>query len=138
MYNTQTIPLVYQFSLTGEKIGSYLGHSEAARAIGRPGGKSNIYNCCKGITKTAYGYKWSYAETLTTINDEAHSPALPKQWRSVVQMNSEGEVVQTFPSIREAARAMGVSEASIRHACTGRSKSCKGYAWKYNEEEWSV
>ena len=136
VYNTQIIPKVYQFSLTGELIGSYLGYSEAARAVNKPEGKANIYHCCKGTIKTAYGYKWSYTNAITDETNKSTTPS--RQWRSVVQMNNEGEVIQTFPSIREAARTMGVSEASIRHACTGRSKSCKGYVWKYNEEEWSV
>jgi len=37
----------------------------------------------------------------------------------------------TFPSIKEAALAAGVSSGSIVDACKGRSHTSAGYIWKY-------
>ena len=49
---------VIQFTMSGEEINRYSSASEAARQLGC----SNIYisMCCRGICKTAYGYKWNY------------------------------------------------------------------------------
>lgn len=139
MYNTQALPYVYQFTLEGVLLGSYIGYAEAARAVGKPEGRANIYKCCRGETQTAYGFKWSCSKIIDSNKEEAKPKPKPTgQKRGVIQLTQEGEIVATFSSVREAARAMGVTEGGIRHVCTGRSKSCKGYAWKYNEEEWSV
>lgn len=46
---------------TNEIIATYESSMDAARALGKKKG-SHITEVCKGIHKTAYGYKWQYAE----------------------------------------------------------------------------
>lgn len=140
-FNIMTQHKVYQFTKEGELINCYNGYSEAARAIGKPKGKGNIYHCCQGSINSAYGYKWSY---YSDLKDKQSLPIMSKQKNSghstkkrmVLQLTTDGELVQKYSSCAEAARAVGVTGPAIMHACNGRSKTCKGYVWKYNEESW--
>lgn len=50
---------ISQFTQDGEYIRTYSSMSEIVRLNG--GCRANIYYCCKGITKTAYGFIWRYA-----------------------------------------------------------------------------
>ena len=43
-------------------IKSWNSGTEIKRTLGYSNG--NICNCCRGKQKTAYGYKWQYAELL--------------------------------------------------------------------------
>ena len=47
---------------TNQIIKTYPNQKEAARALGN-NGSTHISSACRGKRKTAYGYKWSYADT---------------------------------------------------------------------------
>ena len=49
---------VYQYTLDGELVRVWKSASEAARELGF--NRSAISQCCRGICKQAYGYKWSF------------------------------------------------------------------------------
>ena len=53
---------VSQYSKDGEFIASFDTIKDAAIALGDINKKSNIYICCSGRNKTAYGYIWKYKE----------------------------------------------------------------------------
>lgn len=140
-FNVFSQQKIYQFTKNGELVNVYNGYSEAARAIGKVDGKANIYHCCKGTIKTAYGYRWSY---FSDLNKEQKAPELSKQKnqghstkkREVLQLTTDGKLVQKYTSCADAARAVGVTSSAITHVCNGRGKTCKGFVWKYNEENW--
>lgn len=50
-----------------------------------------------------------------------------------VQMfdKSTGELLATFPSLREAERITGIAQQSISVCCKGKLKSAGGYVWRY-------
>ena len=52
--------------------------------------------------------------------------------RKVSQLNNEGKVINTFPSMADASRAVGVRTQDIYSCCTGRQKTAHGYGWKYD------
>ena len=54
--------------------------------------------------------------------------------RSVVQYTLDGEFVQEFDSIKEANRALGVSEKYVSKHLRGKTKTCKGYIFKFKAE----
>ena len=56
-------------------------------------------------------------------------PSLSKQ----VQMfdKKTGELLATFPSIREAERVTGINKGHISQCCNGKRKSAGGYVWRY-------
>lgn len=53
---------IRQLSLEGKEIATFTSMSEAARSIGDVSMVSNIRKCLIGKIKTAYGYKWQYAD----------------------------------------------------------------------------
>lgn len=53
---------INQYDLQGNFIKSWNSGTEIKRTLGYS--NSNICNCCRGKQKTAYGYKWQYAELL--------------------------------------------------------------------------
>ena len=52
---------INQFDLQGNFLMSFDSAKEAAEKLNKPQGSSSIIKACKGKLKTAYGYKWSYA-----------------------------------------------------------------------------
>lgn len=57
----QTQKKVNQYDLKGNFVRQWESLNEAGRGMGKNSGGA-IVNCCKGRIKTAYGYKWEYAE----------------------------------------------------------------------------
>lgn len=141
-YNTISKRLVYQFTKDGILVGTYQGYSDAAKAIGIDNAKGNIYKCCMGKIKTAYGYIWSFIPDFT--KETSSSSDLPKpreefhstKPREVLQLDENGNILARFSSVSSAAKAVNVTGSAISQACNGRTKRCKGYYWKYYCEEW--
>lgn len=52
---------VYQYDLNNNLISTYESTAAAARALNITYGGTQISKACRGIVKTAYGYKWTYA-----------------------------------------------------------------------------
>lgn len=49
----------------------------------------------------------------------------------VLQIDSSGEIVRCYQSVREAAKAMGVRPAIILHSLKGRQRESCGFHWQY-------
>lgn len=135
-YNVVSSRKIYQFDLNGNLINIYQGYAEAARAVGEPQGVGNIYKSCQSPTRNAYGYKWSLSPT---IDSQLNTPPVKRdkhstKKRTVAQMDEEGNIINKYPSCGDAAKAIGVTAGAISHACGGRTKTCKGYRWKYCDE----
>lgn len=71
--------------------------------------------------------KREYSRQKAIRNKKAN---LPKQI-SVVQCTLDGSPIETFPSLRLAAVAVGVNSGNISNCLKGRAKTCGGYTWKY-------
>lgn len=51
--------------------------------------------------------------------------------RSIIQMDMKGDYIKTWPSISEAARAVGGSMGNIVTVCKGKNHYAYGFKWKY-------
>lgn len=52
---------VLQYILTGELLQEFPSTVKAALFLGKSkSAKSSIANCCRGVTKSSFGYKWKY------------------------------------------------------------------------------
>ena len=86
---------------------------------------------------------------LDTVNhkdeDKTNNFASNLEWMSIadnkrysanksVQMfdKKTGELLATFPSLREAARVTGINQGDISSCCKGKLKSAGGYIWRYS------
>lgn len=64
----------------------------------------------------------------------AHDIGLNNRKRPVLQINSEGKILQRFAGISDAQKYLGIkSTGGIFSALAGRSKRAHGYCWKYAE-----
>lgn len=54
--------------------------------------------------------------------------------KSIIQMDTEGKIVNRFISINEAERKTGISKGNICQVCTGKRKKASGFLWSYENE----
>lgn len=55
--------------------------------------------------------------------------------KPVVQYSKAGELIEVYPSVREAARKLGLNQSCISAAARGKQKTYKGFTWKYVEDD---
>ena len=53
------------------------------------------------------------------------------QSKNIQQFSKNGDYIESYPSIAEAARQTNINRKSINACCTGKYKSAGGYIWKY-------
>ena len=102
---------------TGEH---YASLKLAAESVG--GDKRSICTCCRGRTKTAYGYHWQYANTKER-----------KEHLGMLIHNIETN--ELFSSIKEAANKYGCDRSSISSALNGDTKTSMGCHWEFVRKE---
>lgn len=57
----------------------------------------------------------------------------PKRSKQVQMFDKQtGELLATFPSIKEAERQTGIAVSNICHCCNGNRKMAGGFIWKYS------
>lgn len=113
---------VYQFDLQGNLIKSWRSASEASLTFPNShAARAAIHNVCIKITRQAYGYYWSFKPKFEYI-PYAHA---------VAKYDDEGNFLESYTTVKEAAAAHGVSVTNIRAAISGRQKRCRGFRWRY-------
>ena len=120
---------IKQFSIGGELIKVWSSLSLAADVLNLS--TSSISACCKGEKgrKSYGGYVWRY------MNDDFDKFDIRnKKFSSVNQYNRNGNYLNSYISIAEASRAMGVSKSNISMCCSGYINTAGGYSWKYSSD----
>lgn len=120
---------VYQYSKDGKFIKEWTSAKEAGNSLGKTS-YSKIGYCCKGMTKSAFGFMWSYTRK-DRLNEYVNPSYIP-----VYQYDLDGNLINTFPSSTDAARAIGLTSkdsSNIRRACK-KEKCAYGFKWKYKDE----
>ena len=59
----------------------------------------------------------------------------PVTSKAVAMYSTDGVLIKTFPSSKEAERQTGVLQGNISRCCRGKIKKSGGYIWKYHEEQ---
>ena len=54
-----------------------------------------------------------------------------KQPKKVVQMDLQGNIIQTFNSLMDAERATGINNSGISKVCRGKQHITHGYKWRF-------
>jgi hypothetical protein len=75
-----------------------------------------------------------FAETFKPSPKARTNPGGRGIKRPIDQLTRDGEFVRQFPSICEAARAVGAPDPNIVRAASGRRITAGGYRWRYAEE----
>lgn len=118
--------IVAQYSIQGEFIRTFDSLTNAAESANTT--ITNISKCVNGAHKQAGGYVWrDYVCELIPANELP----VPK-CRAVEQYDSNGNFIKTYPSLKEAALALGVSPEAVCCAVKGKAKTCAGFVLKYS------
>ena len=56
---------------------------------------------------------------------------IPKAKKKVIKMDEDGNELEIFDSVQEAAASVGCDPSSISKVCRGKEKRVKGFKWKY-------
>ena len=122
---------VASYTLDGQYVKSYRSINEAGRQLhkdtklirdclkGKHKDTKLIRDCLKGKYMTAYGYRWRYIKE--------NLPHLKKV--SIYQYDTNGKLIQKYPSVRDASLALLVSISMINTAIR-ENRLCKGYRFK--------
>ena len=120
---------VTQFTLKGEKIRIYESASEASRVTGVLA--NSIGQAASGLSITAGGFLWRWG-TVEKVDVETlgQDNRKRKRGQKVTQVDLSGNLIAHYPSVKDAAEAVGVHVTGINMVLRGKSKSCKGFFWK--------
>ena len=114
----KTIPKrVVSYTLDGQYVKTYRSINEAGRELHKD--TKLIRDCLKGKYMTAYGYRWRYIKE--------NLPHLKKV--SIYQYDTNGKLIQKYPSVKDASLALLVSISMINTAIR-ENRLCKGYRFK--------
>lgn len=117
---------VYQYTLEGDFIAEWDNLTLAAESCGGINKITGISQCCNGKRKTAYGFQWRYKKF-----DRLSKQELTGVKKRIVQKDLEGNVIQVYNSVSEAADALGMkSHTSICNVLNGRTKTAYGFLWE--------
>lgn len=127
--------MAVQYSKSGEFIKEYDSISSDSLETGI--GENRISMCCAGKSKTAGGYIWKYGneelteEYLQWCNyDEKQNNCV-----KVLQYSIDGNFIAEYSSVLLAAKTVNCKGCSIVSCCKGRAKTCRGYIWRYADDE---
>lgn len=96
-----------------------------------------------GKNNPMYGKKHS-EETKRKISEKAKGRKLTEQQKKaisdrvhkkmVIQMDFNGNALNKYNSIKEAADAVNAKSQNIGAVCIGKQKSCRGFLWRYADD----
>lgn len=110
--------------LTGELLCTYESIAKAAKDVKTP--DSHIVEACQGKHAVIAGYGWAYHGAEYT-----KPKRVINRNRNVQMMDKTGEILAVFCSLDDAARAVGMSKATICLCCKGKLQTGGGFAWRY-------
>lgn len=114
---------VYQFDLQGNYLACY---KSAVEAYNITGIKSKaIEKCCNKRSSQSGGYYWSYKKRFEYEPKHDNTPVM------VACYDDNGTFIESFSSIKSAARAYNTSPGSIRGCINGKYKHACKVRWRY-------
>lgn len=86
---------------------------------------TNIHHACKGVNKTAIGYRWEFTGVM--------EPTVLFNAKQVKNIDT-GEVFDSLTSARNSLNIEGSAvtrRSNISQCCRGVRRSAYGYRWRY-------
>jgi hypothetical protein len=118
---------VYQYSLNGDFIKEWDGLREVGRIINK--NSNTIGDCCRGKTKTAHGYQWSYEskEMYPVVAGENKSC-----YKKVYKFDYLGDIVDEYESLSKACLANAADKSTLSSVILN-SKNYHNFMYSYDE-----
>ena len=115
---------IYQFDLQGNLVKVWKSATDASKQFSNAtSARVAINNNCRNKVNKAYGYYWSYKCIFNYKETRG---------KSVAKYNDDGELLDIYDSIKEAAEANNIKTSSnIIAAISGKQKRCGGFRWRY-------
>ena len=88
--------------------------------------KNKINNNVRNLEWCTYKYNNNYKKTTKPC------------WYKGVKVNQydkDMNYIKTYNSMYEIERKYNVTRTSIRYCCLGKNKTCRGYVWRYADED---
>ena len=126
---------IYQYSKQGEFIREYKNVDEVLEIIKlKNGAKHSIIACCKGNSKTSYGYQWSfvYVDKLKEITKLQTEKTILKLDRNGILINEYSDVSSIYDEYNHMNFDRFVKD--ILDCANGRLKTFDGYIWIFKED----
>lgn len=128
-YKSKCLKSINQYTLDGK----YLKTWDSMVAVERETGisASNISKCCVGYESTYQtgGFAWRYNETHNDCHDI--EPVRYKKKRKVCKYSMNGDYIDTYNSISEAAKSVSGITTNISKVCSGKRNHANGFKWAY-------
>ena len=126
---------VDQYSLDGVYIKTFKSAKEAAESLNKR--NPAIIECCKGLRKTAFGFKWKYSNNRSfRVSNKIQKPKVAvKGFHMATKVNQYDlnmNLIRSFNSVREAAKELSLSETCISRCCRHERKTYKDFIWEYD------
>jgi len=109
-----------QYSLTGEFVATFNSTHDAAHVLHiQP---SQINGVLKGRTRQAGGFLWTYHNDI---------PAHYSRCRPVYQLDTRGNILHMWNSVKECCSHLGLQQSSVRECISGKHNTSGGFVWRY-------
>lgn len=138
---------IIQYDLYGNFIKIWESASQAGKELGI--NATCIGNCCKGEQTHANIYQWKYYSDNFPLNivslpddkidsiiksKDSSNSTNGKTFKKVIQYSLQGDFIQIFNSLTEAAKSVGLKTTTcISQSCKSLGAS-QGYIWRFYKE----
>ena len=122
-YRNYKINEVHQYSLSGEYLKSFESMPAAGEFL--KGSYSIISEAARGRKISAFGFQWRL-EKVDNCGYYENNNA-----KRVACTDLDGNVLETFDSLTDAAKKIGTKIDYISFTCKGKIEQYKGYKWKF-------
>ncbi len=95
----------------------------------------SVYGNCRNTIKTAIGYIWQYDKT------SAYKPPEKEKTSNLIKVSKfdqEGNFIETFSSVNDAACSINAPATSISRCCRGNRSLCRDFQWRYGESQENI
>ena len=89
---------------------------------------------CKGKRRQTKGYMFMFDDEYESNGAKAYRKPKPNGMRSIIQCDMEGNFIQKFKSLQEAASITGTNRTTISGVLSNTYKSANGYIFVYEED----
>lgn len=120
---------IYQYDLDGNFIREWHNARQCAIELNTSNGYLHTVLKTNG-KKTTKGYMF-VREKVDKLPPNTKWNGKKKQ---VIQYDMEGNIINEYPSAKQAAKALNASVQNITAVCRGETKTCGGFIWKYKNQ----
>lgn len=119
---------VLQFDMSGNFIQEFESARSAAKSLNKEG--NTITNVCNGKRNHAHGYIWKYKREFNEVPSKIEIKTPKNSTIPVIQYSLDGEYIQEWNTLTEAANSLGFSVSNFGTYCNGKNNhEYKGFLY---------